>query len=203
VTVTKAEPRRSDGRSQRRVENRNRIYDAAMGLLRTRSYAEVNVDEICRAAGVGPATFFRIFASKAGLLREFNRRLTRRVEERIAAEAPAEDAAEALRIVVAEITRTWSHAGPGAAAMAQEFIRFSEPGDPHAAHPELLDVVTAITERGMKRGELRDRHPARLVGSLALLQITAAVAWWFEHPDESLDALTGEALTTWLHGALR
>ncbi len=191
-----------DGRSQRRLDNRARIYDAALRLLRRRAYHDLTVDEICDAAGVGRATFFRIFESKAGLLREFNRRLTARIVERLDAETPA-DTAEALGIVVDEIAETWTRAGPGAAEMALEFIRFSELGDAHAAHPELFDVVVEIVERGVKRRELRRAHPPRLAAALVLLQITAPVGYWFEHPEASLRKLVDEALATWLHGALR
>ncbi len=173
-----------------------------MRLFNSGAYGDVTVSEICQAAGVGRATFFRIFNSKAGLLREFHRRLTQRVEARLDGVAPR-GAAESLRVVVDEITETWTQAGPGTAEMAVDFIRFSKLADAHAVYPELLDVVVRIMERGMQNGELRDSHFPRLAGALALIQIAAAVAYWLRHPEDSLKDLTDEALATWLHGAIR
>ncbi len=191
----------TDGRGQRRIENRARIYDATMRLLRRRSYAELTVDEICEAAGVGRATFFRIFETKVGLLREFNRRLTVRVQERLAEQAQA-DAGEALRVVAAEIVSTWSQAAPGATEMAIDFMHSSGPAEAHAAHPELLDLVVEIVEGGVKAGEIRGTNPPLLTGGLALTQLAAAAAYWLEHPDADLESLVNEALESWLNGAL-
>jgi AcrR family transcriptional regulator len=191
----------TDGRGQRRLENRARIYDAAMKLLRRRSYGELTVEEICDAAGVGRATFFRIFEAKTGLLREFNRRLAARVEGRLAAEAPT-DAAGALRIVADEIVSTWSRAAPGATEMAIEYMHAAGPGQVHGAHPELLDLVVGIVEGGVKTGEIRGANPPLLTGALALTQLAAAAAYWIEHSASSLESLVEEALESWLHGAL-
>jgi len=189
-----------DGRSQRRLDNRARIYDAAIKLVRRRAYDELSIDEICEAAGVGRATFFRIFETKAGLLREFNRRLTVRVRERLDDELPATSTG-ALQIVADEIVSTWSQAAPGAAEMAIDFMRSKSPAGAHAAHPELLDLVVDIVQTGVKRGEIRGTNPPRLTGGLALTQLAAAAGYWLDHPGSDLEQLVSEALTCWLDGA--
>ena len=109
-----------DGRSQRRVENGARLFDAAMELLATRSYDDISIEEICAAAGVGRATFFRIYQTKADLLLEFNRRLAIRVQGRLDF-ANQTDVQVALRIVGEEIADTWTQAAPRATAMAVDF----------------------------------------------------------------------------------
>ena len=118
----------ADGRILRRERSAARLYDAAQELHPRKALDDVSVDEICEHAGVGRATFFRIFETKAGLLREFNRRLTLDAIARI--EAAGEiDLLSALGLVRAAILDAWRDAGPGHAAMALEFAR------PRGEHP--------------------------------------------------------------------
>ena len=190
-----------DGRTRRRIENAARIFDAAMALLAERSYDDISVEEICAAAGVGRATFFRVYQSKADLLVEFNRRLAARVRALLDASAP-QTVDEALRIVGDEIAATWTHTVPGAAALAIDFSQTAAGRGLHAAHPELLQIVVEIVERGLASCELESTLPAGLVGSLALVQITAPVGYWFRHPNLNLFELINEAVEHWLHGAV-
>ncbi|MFV0280671.1 MAG: TetR/AcrR family transcriptional regulator [Rhodoblastus sp.] len=189
-----------DGRTRRRVENGARIFDAAVELLAERSYDEISIEDICAVANVGRATFFRIFQSKADLLLEFNRRLAERVQRRLDARKPR-TAARALRIMGEEIADAWLATSPGASAIAMDFTQVAAGRGLHAAHPELLHVAVGIVERGLARGELRSALPAGLIGSLALVQITAPVSYWFRHPGRDLRQLIEEAVDHWLHGA--
>lgn len=61
-------PLPEDGRSRRRVEAMRRVQDAALDLFEERGYAAVTVDEIAAAAGVGPATVYRRFGTKEGVV---------------------------------------------------------------------------------------------------------------------------------------
>lgn len=194
-----------DGRTRRRIENGARLFDAAMELLAERGYDDISIEEICAAAGVGRATFFRVYQSKADLLLEFNRRLAGRVRERLQTRQDAGeelDVDQALRLVGEEIAETWTHTVPGAAALAIDFSQTAAGRGLHAAHPQLLEIVVAIAERGLARGELASTLPAGLVGSLALVQTTAPVSYWFRHPDRDLHQLINEAIDHWLHGAV-
>ena len=190
-----------DGRTRRRIENSARLFDAAMKLLAERSYTDISIEEICAAANVGRATFFRIYPTKADLLLEFNKRLADRVQERLDAN-DSQTVDEALRIVGAEIAETWTHTVPGVAALAIDFSQTAAGGGLHAGHQELLQIVVRIIKHGMASGELESTLPATLLGSLALVQTTAPVAYWFRHPKRNLHRLINEAIDHWLHGAL-
>lgn len=183
------------------MENGARIFDAAMALLVERSYDDISIEEICAAAGVGRATFFRIYQTKAHLLLEFNRRLADRVQQRLATRDPG-SVGDALCMVGEEIADTWTHTVPGAAALAIDFTQTGAGRGLHAAHPELLRIVVRVVEGGMKSGELESTLPADLVGSLALVQITAPVSYWFRHPQRDLHRLINAAIDHWLHGAI-
>ena len=146
-----------------------------MELLARRSYDDISVEEICAAAGVGRATFFRVYQTKADLLLEFNRRLAERVQARLEAGRP-ERVADALRLVGEEIADTWTQTVPGAASLAIDFIQSAGGRRLHAGHPELLHLVVGVVERGQDSGELEATLPAGLMGSLALVQAAAALA---------------------------
>jgi AcrR family transcriptional regulator len=199
INLDTAEP--IDGRTRRRLENAARIFDAAMELLAERAYDDISVEEICAAAHVGRATFFRAYQTKAELLLEFNRRLADRVQERLDGHEPRTIEA-ALRMVGEEIAETWTQTVPGAAALAIDFSQTAGGRGLHAAHPELLEIVVRIIERGRAAGELESTLPAGLMGSLALVQITAPVAYWFRHPEHDLHELINDAIRHWLHGAV-
>ncbi len=57
----KAKPGR---RERRRVETREKIFRAALGLFAERGFAAVTVEDITEAADVGKGTFFNYFPSK-------------------------------------------------------------------------------------------------------------------------------------------
>lgn len=188
-------------REEQREETRAQLFDAAVGLLAERPYEEITVEEICAAAGVGRATFFRHYQAKVGLLREFNRRLTHSIEAAIADREPL-SATDCFWIVQQRIAETWQHASPGLLAMALEFIGPAPGGGkPPSAHPELRRLMIAIAQRGIEAREFRSDLPAELLGASALYHLVAATAHCFRHPELPLDRTTRAALEHWLDGS--
>jgi AcrR family transcriptional regulator len=55
-------------RERRRVETRERLYEAAMRLLSERDFDDVTVEMITEAADVGKGTFFNYFANKEAVV---------------------------------------------------------------------------------------------------------------------------------------
>ncbi|MBE3199958.1 MULTISPECIES: TetR/AcrR family transcriptional regulator [Parafrankia] len=189
-----------DGRVRRRERNAALLYDAAAELLATRSLDEISVEEICRRAGVGRATFFRIFETKEGLLREFNRRLTADAAARIDAAGDI-DLRAALGHVRDAIIEAWGHAGPGHASMALTYA-YHAPERIHDPHPELYALVRQRIERAMASGEIPGVVPASLAASLAVINLTAPVAWTLSHRADELDELSGVLLDQWYAGMI-
>lgn len=188
-----------DGRSRRRERNAAQLYDAASDLLASRSFDELSVEEICAHAGIGRATFFRIFQTKAGLLREFNRRLAQDAAARIAA-AQTTDVGSTLGHLRTAIYDAWRTAGPGHIRMLEEFVRAAPSNDPHSAHPELLALVIEIISAAMESGELSDAVPVELAASLALIQLVAPMSYVLAGEDVDIDQLSQLLLQQWLRG---
>ena len=188
-----------DGRSLRRERNAERLYEAANTLLADGSFEDISVDDICALAGVGRATFFRIYETKAGLLREFNRRLADDARQRLEG-APGAGIRDALEQIRGAIIDAWRHAGRGHVGMAQEFIRSAPNGNLHAAHPELLDLVLGCIADAVRAGELPGTVPVDLAASLALVNMTAPVAYVIAGNDVDLDELSCTLLDQWYAG---
>jgi TetR/AcrR family transcriptional regulator, ethionamide resistance regulator len=64
---------RRDQARRSRHETRERIVAAATELIRDRPYAELNVDEVMRAAGLGRTIFYRHFDDLGDLMLRVNR----------------------------------------------------------------------------------------------------------------------------------
>lgn len=65
-------------RDRHRILTRDHILDAALEAFAERGYVAVTIDDIVRRAGIGRATFYLHFDSKAAVLRELrNTRMTR------------------------------------------------------------------------------------------------------------------------------
>ena len=64
----------SDGLSRRerkKAEQRQRIYETALRLIKAKGFDEVTVEQITEAADVGKGTFFNYFPSKMDVLRSY------------------------------------------------------------------------------------------------------------------------------------
>jgi AcrR family transcriptional regulator len=191
-------------RARRSRQLREAIYDAALELFAERSYDEVTVEEICERAGVGRATFFRSYGSKAGLLVELNARLGRSIAERLWA-MPGESAVAQLWAVQDEVTRAWVDAAPALRTMVLEYLstttaaNLTEPAEP--AGTGALAAVAEVVRKGQVAGELSDLHDPDLVAGIILTSLAAVtVAWIGNDGGTPLETMTRNTLVLLLDG---
>jgi AcrR family transcriptional regulator len=188
-----------DRRSQNRRATQASIFDAAVRLFDAQGYEGTSVEEVCEAAGVGRATFFRHFETKSGLLREFNRRVTDLARQRVQelASADFEGRLEAVRDVVHE---AWITAGPGLRQLGAEAPAMPKPAE--RIFPEFLALVIEIVRDARAAGHLRPDLPPLLMAYFVVMHLTGAVSWWIEYPDDDLRALLDGSLEQCLRGIL-
>ncbi len=92
-----------------RAKRREEILAAATTLFAGRDYADVQVDEVAKRAGVGKATLYRYFPSKEDLYLESLERALGGMEERLNAQpAPAATAISRLKTMVSALIDTLS-----------------------------------------------------------------------------------------------
>ncbi len=63
----------NDGRTRRRTDTRQKLFEAAVALIAERGYAETTVDDIALRAGVAKGTVYYNFPSKPKLFEELLR----------------------------------------------------------------------------------------------------------------------------------
>lgn len=102
--------------------NRQRILATARSLFAAQGVDVVSMNEIARAAGIGPATLYRRYAHKgllcAALLEENMGRLHRDVQAGLKPDAPAEPALAQLAFVLTRLVAFNEENGPLLGAMA-------------------------------------------------------------------------------------
>jgi AcrR family transcriptional regulator len=158
--------------------NRDRLYEAALELFAGRGYDLVSVDDICERAGVGRATFFRLYGTKAGLLTEFNRRLAVRARHSVTDSQPR-DAGEALRVVARTMCATWAESGAVLRELAREYLQtVSLEAGTRKGQPDLRALVSEIVADGQRRGELVARPGPEFISWMVVATISGAIATW-------------------------
>ncbi|HWE54123.1 MAG TPA: TetR/AcrR family transcriptional regulator [Acidimicrobiales bacterium] len=188
-----------DQRTRKRSDTRAALYDAAIQLMRDVDYDDLTVEQICLAAGIGRATFFRHFDGKSGLIRDFNRRLAERAEQEMLALGPGASATAQLSVVQECLAQAWIGAHPGVRKMGLDAARVMDPSG-RDVHPELLGLVIAIVRHGLATEELTSELPLELVAFLVVAHLAAATGYWFGSPASDLTELTRAALGQCLTG---
>lgn len=171
--------------STRREDRQAALFDAAMGLFEARGFDAVSVEEICAHAGVGRATFFRLFGGKTGLIEEANRRTAQSVRDGVAAENAR--GCEALRLMGSTISAAWLAAGSPVYAMFEGFV-----GRPHAitglgeplidaaqeGSRALAELAIGYIRQGQADGEIASHLDPEAMGlGFMSLMITACSVW--------------------------
>lgn len=166
--------RREEGKQR----NRDRLYDAALELFASHGYGQVSVDDICAQAGVGRATFFRLYGNKAGFFLEFNRRLAQRARAAVLAAEPA-DASAALRAVAASMCASWAESGAGLRDLARAYLQdVSVEVGAREGQPDLRALFAEIVAEGQRRGELAARPGPEFASWMIVAALSGAVATW-------------------------
>ena len=72
-------------RARKSRETRQRLEETALRLFRSRGFDQVTVEDICREAHVGPATFYRHFGTKEDVLFAYRSEFTAAMVRAVAA----------------------------------------------------------------------------------------------------------------------
>ena len=177
-------PPRMNARERNRVRMHDDIYQAALSLFDTRGYADVTVDDICEAAGISKATFFRYFDSKFGLVDEFNQRIAAKIDASI--DIKKMTCTECLRQATETLYQEWLHSAPQIRVLAREFVRAGTHitenlGDPMARG--LIATLVSVIAEGQRRGEFDPQFDPALVAPLIVSAWTFAFVAWVDRND--------------------
>ncbi|MDV3126497.1 TetR/AcrR family transcriptional regulator [Mycobacterium sp. 21AC1] len=166
----------------KRVERRDRVYEAAIELFVERGFDSVSMDEIAQRSGHSRSTVFKHFPRKTLFLEEWMRR---RREEAARAARIDGPAGRALRDVLGSYFATLAQLNSAARA---EMCALVPPTLQHTTglvnHPVALDLTAlTIESEAVLRPSI---HPDQ-VGRLLALGYVSAMARWVEADPPAID----------------
>lgn len=168
-------------REAKKADTAQAIVDIAMELMRGRRFADVSVDAIAAAAGIGRRTFFRYFPTKEDLFLD-RRRIDREfIADALRTRAPGEDDIALVMRVLAEVQRrAFSPFKPEHQAELHRLTHF----EPELAARSwlLMEEVRELLVRGLVASDA-DRSQvlrARVLASACIMVVNAGITTWIE-----------------------
>jgi AcrR family transcriptional regulator len=190
-----------DGRTRRREDTRQKLFEAAVDLIAERGYSATTVDDIAVRAGVAKGTVYYNFPSKPALFEELLRHgiglLTQQYRDAVRGLSPREAVGALIRTELAYIQRYRAFAQ----LLLSEMWRTNREWQQtlRLLREEAIAVVAEVLQAGVDAGEF----PADLdvpVASSALFGVglVVAVDWLVFNPQRPIGEVE-EAL----HGIVR
>ncbi|MBI1394272.1 MAG: TetR family transcriptional regulator [Alphaproteobacteria bacterium] len=162
-------------RERKKLETRLRILDAAIALMAERSYDDVRIEEIAKAADVANATFFLHFPTKAALVAAFNEQISEKIAERL--KGFQLGAVDKLELVRALVLDEWAQH----ADLLQRIVvdAAAQGGKSFAdSSSSLAEVIAGIVRDGQKNGDLSPEFDADIVAQCLVASWRASSLDW-------------------------
>jgi len=189
-----AAPDRPGRRERRRMETREKILRAALGLFATRGFQDTTIEAITEAADVGKGTFFNYFPSKEHVLATYGERQRAKIEE---AAAVVREGRRPVRGVLLDMIRAL-YEEPGkspemcrsifSAVLSSEAVRGMMERNLESGLSNLAEILAI----GQRRGEIRNDRAAKELAGALQRSFSGAMIVWSIRPEaplaEQLDA---------------
>jgi AcrR family transcriptional regulator len=151
-------------RGQQREETRSRLFDAAMAEFRRVGFADAQIDDIVRQAGVARGTFYFHFPTKDHVLVELQRRSQESIVARLAALRRRPLAVKSFLQQLIDAVIAESVSGGQPSLQREIFALFArQPIALQGQDYPLLEAVMEFFREAQERGEVRgDLMPREL-----------------------------------------
>jgi AcrR family transcriptional regulator len=192
-------------RERNRLQQRQRIQEAAFALFAERGFEEVTVTEVAEAAGVARATVFNHFASKRGLVEAITEQVLVYYQEMLdhalaARETPTPLLLRALFEQMGAGIEGFRRFQRGVfREIARLQVGLDEGGPAQSINEQNHARLCELLARGQARGEVAREHtPDALASAFSILANGTITAWLFADTDESLQVRMREAVGIFL-----
>ena len=157
-------------RERRKLEVRNRILEAAVGLFETNGVANTTVAEICGVADVAHKTFFNHYPSKQHLLDEIAEEFLERFLAKIAeSRARRGSTQRKLTYLFEQVAIEAEASGPMHRELVTEIISVAhESGTDSEQARKLHDAFGGLITDGLAAGDLTRRHAPETLTEMVL-----------------------------------
>ena len=170
-------------RERRRRELRERVVEAALGLVAEQGFEATTVEQIAAAADIAPATFFNHFQSKTGLLAEITADVAIALEDLIGqhlrTELSVPEQLEGLSRHAADMIA--ANQKVSRAVMLEMLRSGARPEDAAPYLASLHRPLTTMLSAGQARGEVRNDQDAEFLAEMVLGAFHAIVSQWLSN----------------------
>jgi AcrR family transcriptional regulator len=180
----------ADGRSRRREDTRQRLYEAAVALVAEQGFSATTVDDIAERAGVAKGTVYYNFPSKTALFEELLRHgvglLTADFRAAVEGRPPREAVAALVRAQLEYIQRYRSFAQ----LLLSEMWRTNREWQQtvRMLREEAIGVIAGVLQAGVDSGEFAADLDVRLSASALFgVGLVVALDWLMFQPDRDID----------------
>ena len=179
-----------DGRTRRREDTRQRLFEAAVELIAEQGFSATTVDDIALRAKVAKGTVYYNFASKTALFEELLRHgiglLTEEFRAAVAGKAPR-DAVDALIRAQLEYIRRYR---AFAQLLLSEMWRTNREWQQTLVllREQAIGVIAETVQTGVDSGELPADLDVRVASSALFgVGLVVAVDWLVFQPDRPIE----------------
>jgi TetR/AcrR family transcriptional regulator, cholesterol catabolism regulator len=179
-----------DGRTRRREDTRQRLFEAAVALIAEQGFSATTVDDIALRAGVAKGTVYYNFASKTALFEELLRHgiglLTADFRAAVAG-LPPRDAVDALVRAQLEYIRRYR---AFAQLLLSEMWRTNREWQQTLVllREQAIGVIAETVQSGVDSGDLPADLDVRVASSALFgVGLVVAVDWLVFQPDRAIE----------------
>jgi TetR/AcrR family transcriptional regulator, cholesterol catabolism regulator len=179
-----------DGRTRRREDTRQKLYEAAVDLIAERGYSATTVDDIAERAGVAKGTVYYNFPSKPALFEELLRHgvglLTTQFRDAVKGLPPREAVAALIRAQLEYIQRYRAFTQLLLSEMWRTNREWKQ--TVRLLREEAIDVIAGVIQAGVDTGEFPADLDVRLASSALFgVGLVVAVDWLVFTPDRPIE----------------
>ena len=179
-----------DGRTRRREDTRQKLYEAAVDLIAERGYSATTVDDIAERAGVAKGTVYYNFPSKPALFEELLRHgvglLTARFREAVAGLPPRDAVGALIRAELEYIQRYRAFTQ----LLLSEMWRTNREWQQtlRVLREEAIAVIASVLQAGIDAGDFPGDLDVRLASSALFgVGLVVAVDWLVFTPERPIE----------------
>jgi TetR/AcrR family transcriptional regulator, cholesterol catabolism regulator len=179
-----------DGRSRRREDTRQRLFEAAVELIAEQGFSATTVDDIAERAGVAKGTVYYNFPSKTALFEDLLRHgvglLTADFRAAVAGKPPGVAVSALVRAQLEYIRRYRSFAQ----LLLSEMWRTNREWQQtlKLLREEAIGVIAGVLQSGVDSGEFAADLDVRLSSSALFgVGLVVSLDWLMFQPDRDID----------------
>lgn len=179
-----------DGRSRRREDTRQRLFEAAVELIAEQGFSATTVDDIAERAGVAKGTVYYNFPSKTALFEDLLRHgvglLTADFRAAVAGKPPGAAVSALVRAQLEYIQRYRSFAQ----LLLSEMWRTNREWQQtlKLLREEAIGVIADVLQSGVDSGEFAADLDVRLSSSALFgVGLVVSLDWLMFQPDRDID----------------